>query len=89
MNAIELLLVIILGLIVMTALGSVWAKNVFRAGDKTLAAILGFQGYATLSAECGAGSSAGCDFGRAVIDAVCGEGHCAKAARDEYADLAR
>ncbi len=30
-----------------------YGKNVLRAMDKTLAAVLGFSGYYTLSAECG------------------------------------
>lgn len=64
-------------------LGSAWSKNVFRAGDKTLAAVLGFSGFHSLSAECGAGGSVLCRALRPMIDFAFGEGHCIGAARNE------
>lgn len=76
-------LIIVLLLLLGIALGSAWAKNVFRAGDKTLAAVLGFSGFHSLSAECGAGDSLLCRALLPVIDHVFGEGHCIGAARNE------
>lgn len=74
---------IVLALLGMMALGSVWAKNIFRAGDKTVAAVLGFSGFYSLSAECGAGDSRLCRSLRLMIDLAIGGGHCARAAKDE------
>lgn len=70
-------------LLIGVVFGSVWAKNIFRAGDKTVAAVLGFSGFYSLSAECGAGVTRGCKVGRVLIDAVFGAGHCVGAAKDE------
>lgn len=75
-------------LIVGASLGSIWCKNVFRAGDKTLAAFLGFNGFFTLSAECGRcqvhdSSRLWGTYVRFAIDSIFGKGHCIKAAIKE------
>lgn len=76
--AVTLLTLLVLAVLFFLALiaGSVYAKNVFRAGDKTLAALLGFGGYHTLSYECGHGESFLCQLLRPCIDLVFGKGHC-------------
>jgi hypothetical protein len=60
-----------------------YCKNVFRAGDKTLAAVLGADGFHTISALCGAGTAWYHRAGRFVIDKAFGAGHCEGAARKE------
>lgn len=71
-------------------LGSVYAKNVFRAGDKTFAALLGFSGFLTLSAECGNPEAGTFWLGvGALIDEAFGENHCAEAWERETARLQR
>lgn len=57
-----------------------WCKDVFRAGDKTLAAVLGGNGFYTISAHCGGGEKWYHRAGRVVIDGIFGTGHCADAA---------
>lgn len=64
-------------------LGWKYARNVFRAADKFIAAAGGKSGYYTVSAECGASKTKLGAVGRALIDSVFGQGHCAEAAKDE------
>lgn len=59
-----------------------YAKDVLRAMDKTLAAVLGFSGFYTLSAECGATNEKPWALLRAVLDAI-QPGHCTGAAINE------
>ena len=81
------LLVTVVTLIIITVLvfaagvlGSVYAKNLFRAGDKTFAALLGFDGFMTLSAECGNPDAGPWWHGVGdVIDTAFGDGHCEEA----------
>lgn len=64
--------------------GRTYCKNLFRAGDKTLAAFLGFSGYATLSAECGRlAATGGPTWPARVLDFFFGKGHCVGAALNE------
>lgn len=61
-----------------------YAKNILRAQDKTMAALLGWTGRYTVSAECGAGKEP-CRFCRwvcALLDLI-QPGHCAGAAKRE------
>lgn len=71
-GALAIAVLLVLGIMARVA----WCKNVFRSADKTVAAILGFSGYHTLSYECGHGDSALCNALRPCIDFVFGEGHC-------------
>lgn len=57
-----------------------YARNVLRSMDKLLAALMGFTGRWTLSAELGAGSKF--QWLRRGLDSI-QKDHCAKAARDE------
>lgn len=60
------------------------SKNVFRAGDKLFAALFGFDGYHTLSAECGRlAATGGPTWPAKAIDFVFGKGHCHDAAVKE------
>jgi hypothetical protein len=60
----------------------VYGKNVLRSMDKTLAAVLGFGGMYTLSAECGVSTARPWTWLRHALDAI-QPGHCAGAARKE------
>lgn len=59
-----------------------YAKNCLRAMDKTLAAVLGFSGYFTLSAECGVAFSAPWNQLRYLLNLI-QPGHCEGAAKKE------
>ena len=61
-----------------------YAKNILRAKDKLAAALLGWDGRRTLSAECGASD---CRFCRAICWTLnwIDHGHCAGAAAREGA----
>jgi hypothetical protein len=60
------------------------AKNIFRAGDKLVATFFDFDGYHTLSAECGKlAATGGPTWPASIIDFVFGKGHCEKAAQRE------
>lgn len=59
-----------------------YGKDVLRAMDKTLAAVLGFSGFFTLSAECGVATGAPWTWLRAALDLI-QPGHCVGAARNE------
>lgn len=59
-----------------------YGKDVLRAMDKLLAAVLGFSGFFTLSAECGIAATAPWVQLRWVLDKI-QAGHCAGAARNE------
>lgn len=73
---------------VVTSLFAIWAekntygKNVLRAMDKTLAAVLGFSGYLTLSAECGVATTQPWVALRKALDLI-QAGHCEGAAKNE------
>ncbi len=56
-----------------------YGKDVIRAMDKLGAAVLGFDGHRTISAECGARDCKLCSWLCALLDRV-DPGHCAKAA---------
>lgn len=61
-----------------------YAKDILRAQDKLMAALLGWGGAYTVSAECGS-RQAGCRFCRAVcrlLDFI-QPGHCEGAAKNE------
>ena len=59
-----------------------YGKDVLRAMDKTLAAVLGFGGYFTLSAECGVSTRQPWRALRFMLDLI-QPGHCEGAARRE------
>ena len=59
-----------------------YGKDVLRAMDKLLAAVLGFSGYFTLSAECGIAVNAPWVQLRRVLDKI-QKGHCEGAAKNE------
>lgn len=59
-----------------------YGKDVLRAMDKTLSAVLGFSGYYTLSAECGVATQAPWTWLRAALDLI-QPGHCVGAAEKE------
>lgn len=60
-----------------------YSKNIIRAMDKVLAALLGFSGFKTLSAECGAAESCRlCSLVCRFLD-VFQPGHCQEAAKKE------
>lgn len=59
-----------------------YAKNVLCAMDKTLAAVCGFSGFFTLSAECGASSEKPWTLLRWVLDKI-QPSHCEGAAKNE------
>lgn len=65
-----------------------YGKDVLRAMDKTLAAVLGFSGYFTLSAECGATTRQPWRALRSVLDMI-QPGHCEGAARKEGLTMQR
>ena len=65
------------------AAGSEWCKNLFRAGDKTVAAFFGWDGFHTVSAQCGASTRFLPQAVGSLIDLAFGEGHCEQAARKE------
>lgn len=73
---------------ILTSLWAIWTdentygKNVLRAMDKTLAAVLGFGGYFTLSAECGVATSAPWTWLRKLLNKI-QAGHCEGAAKNE------
>lgn len=60
----------------------VYGKNLLRAMDKTLAAVCGFSGFYTLSAECGIAPEQPWIALRNVLDMI-EPGHCEGAARNE------
>ena len=59
-----------------------YAKNILRAMDKTLASVLGFSGFYTLSAECGVADTQPWVALRWVLDKI-QPGHCECAAQNE------
>lgn len=59
-----------------------YGKDVLRAMDKVLAAVCGFSGYFTLSAECGVATNQPWTGLRWVLDKI-QAGHCEGAARNE------
>lgn len=59
-----------------------YGKNILRAMDKTLAALCGFDGYFTFSAECGVATSQPWIAVRAMLDKI-QPGHCEAAAKNE------
>lgn len=59
-----------------------YASDVLRAMDKVLAAVLGFSGFFTLSAECGVATTQPWVLLRKLLDAL-QPGHCAWAANHE------
>lgn len=59
-----------------------YGKNVLRAMDKTLAAVLGFTGYFTLSAECGIARKQPWVALRNLLNRI-QPGHCEGAAKNE------
>ena len=61
---------------------NVYGKNVLRAMDKVLAAVFGFSGFYTLSAECGVSASAPWVQLRWLLDKI-QKDHCIGAARNE------
>ncbi|MDO8932062.1 MAG: hypothetical protein Q7U97_06695 [Rhodocyclaceae bacterium] len=73
---------------VFTSFWAIWAeentygKNVLRAMDKTLASVLGFGGFFTLSAECGVATTAPWTWLRKLLDTI-QPGHCEGAAKNE------
>ena len=60
----------------------VYAKNLLRAMDKVAAALFGWTGYYTVSAECGASSCVFCKVICAGLNLL-DPGHCAGAAQRE------
>lgn len=59
-----------------------YGKDVLRAMDKLLAAVLGFSGHFTLSAECGVATTAPWVQLRWLLDKI-QAGHCEGAAKNE------
>lgn len=59
-----------------------YAKNVLRAMDKLTAAVFGFSGYYSLSAECGKSECKLCNLLCALLDRI-EKGHCSGAAKKE------
>lgn len=59
-----------------------YGKDVLRAMDKVLAAVLGFSGYFTLSAECGVATAQPWVALRWALDKI-QPGHCDGAAKNE------
>lgn len=59
-----------------------YGKNVLRAMDKVLAAVLGFSGYFTLSAECGVSTVQPWIALRWLLNKI-QAGHCEGAAKNE------
>lgn len=67
---------------------NVYGKDVLRAMDKVLAAVCGFSGYFTLSAECGVAKKAPWTCLRWLLDKI-QKDHCIVAARKEVADAGK
>ena len=59
-----------------------YGKDVLRAMDKTLAAVCGFSGFFTLSAECGVSTAAPWAQLRRILNRI-QPGHCEGAAKNE------
>lgn len=59
-----------------------YGKDVLRAMDKVMAAVCGFSGFYTLSAECGVSTSGWPAALRTMLDLI-QPGHCAGAAVNE------
>jgi hypothetical protein len=59
-----------------------YGKNVLRAMDKVLAAVCGFSGYYTFSAECGVATARPWTWIRWLLDKI-QPGHCEGAAVNE------
>lgn len=59
-----------------------YGKNVLRAMDKVLAAVFGFSGSYTFSAECGVAKSRPWTWVRWILDKI-QTGHCEGAAKKE------
>lgn len=55
------------------------ADRTFRSMSRLAAAVIGYSGKYSLSAECGSREN----FGLYLIDKILGEGHCDQARRDE------
>ena len=61
---------------------SEYAKNLLRAMDRLGAAVFGFSGRYTISAECGRSKCKACRYVCAFLDLI-QPGHCAGAAKRE------
>ena len=61
---------------------STYARNLIRASDKQAATLLGFEGRATISAECGASTCRACALLCRMLDWI-QKGHCEGAALRE------
>lgn len=61
---------------------NVYGKDVLRAMDKLLAAVMGFSGFFTLSAECGVATDVPWIQLRWLLDKI-QVGHCEGAAKNE------
>lgn len=59
-----------------------YGKNLLRAMDKVLAALFGFSGYFTLSAECGVSTHPLAKLLSRTLDLI-DPGHCVGAAKNE------
>jgi hypothetical protein len=73
---------VLISLYAILAENNVYAKNMLRAMDKLTASLFGFDGYHTLSAECGASSCKPCEWLCWFLGKI-QPGHCVGAARDE------
>ena len=76
------LVAILVSLFAILAEKNEYGKNVLRAMDKTLAAVLGFTGYYTLSAECGVSRAPAWSALRWALNKI-QAGHCDGAAERE------
>lgn len=73
----------VVGLLVSPLYGTrAYPKNLLRASDKQAAALLGFDGRATISAECGASTCRACALLCRMLDWI-QKGHCEGAALRE------
>jgi len=73
----------VVGLLVSPLYGTrAYPKNLLRASDKQAAALLGFDGRATISAECGASECKLCRAVCALLNMI-DNGHCEGASRRE------
>lgn len=73
---------VIVSLVAIIVENNTYGKDVLRAMDKTLAAVLGFSGRYTLSAECGIATVAPWTWLRRALDLI-QPGHCEGAAKNE------
>lgn len=73
---------IIVSLLAILLEENAYGKDVLRAMDKVLAAVLGFSGFFTLSAECGVAKTQPWIGLRWLLDKI-QAGHCEGAAKNE------